>query len=271
MPELPPLDTEHPNSARMYDYWLGGFHNFEADRRAARAAEAAFPGLARVAQANRAFLRRAVRYLAEQGIDQFLDLGSGVPTVGNVHEIAHQVNPDAKVVYVDNEAVAVHASRILLADEPNAAIVPANLLHPDTVLDHPATRRLLDFERPLAIMLVSVLHFEADDDLVEDVVRRYVEALRPGSYLTISHFTDPAALPTAAQEADGVEAALGVYRQSTSPLTWRTLERIEGMFAGLELVEPGVAHVLDWRPDGDRALEPYRARMAIHAAVGRKP
>jgi hypothetical protein len=269
MAELPPLDTEHANAARMYDYFLGGFHNFEADRRAARAAEAARPGVQATARANRSFLWRAVRYLAEEcGISQFLDLGSGVPTVGNVHEVAQRINPEARVVYVDNEPVAVQASRKLLEGNPNATIIAADLLDPDVVLDHPETRRLLDLDKPLAVMLVSVLHFVPDQETAVAVTRRYIDAMASGSYLTISHFSDPALVGA---DPARVEAASDVYRTTTNPATWRTREQIEELFTGVEMVPPGVVHIIEWRADTDpRSLE-NRDHITMHAGVGRKP
>jgi hypothetical protein len=269
MAELPPLDTEHANAARMYDYFLGGFHNFEVDRQAARAAEQAWPGTQATARANRSFLRRAVGYLAgECGISQFLDLGSGVPTVGNVHEIAHAFNPEARVVYVDNEPVAVQASRQLLEGNPNATVIAADLLDPEVVLDHPETRRLLDFGKPFAVMLVSVLHFVPDQDTAVAVTRRYVEALPAGGYLTISHFSDPALIGA---DPVGIGAANKVYKTTTNPAIWRTREQIEELFTGVELVPPGIAHVMEWRGEADLGIRETRDRVPMHAGVGRKP
>jgi hypothetical protein len=273
MPELPALDTEHANAARMYDYFLGGMHNFEVDRQAARAAEDAWPGATMAARANRSFLRRAVRYLASEcGISQFLDLGSGVPTEGNVHEIAQSIDPRARVVYVDNEPVAVKASGILLEHNPNAEVIRADLTDVNGILRHPTTRRLLDFTRPIAVMLVSVLHFVLDDQLASEVVRRYVEAMPSGSYLTISHVADPSLIATSTHSIEKFDA---VYAKTTNPTHWRSRAEIAAFFEGTELVPPGLAHVLDWRPAsacfGDQVLESYRGRMSMTVGVGRKP
>lgn len=272
MPELPELDTEHANAARMYDYFLGGCHNFAADRQAARAAEDAWPGVTQVARANRSFLRRAVRYLAtEAGISQFLDLGSGVPTEGNVHEIAQAVDPKARVVYVDNEPVAVKASEQMLEQNPNAGAIRADLTDVDAVLYHPTVKRILDFGQPVAVMLVSVLHFVLDDQVAADVVRRYVDALPPGSYLTISHVADPSVIVSATNSIEKFDA---VYAKTSNPTHWRSLEAIRAFFDGTRLEPPGLVHVLDWRPDrgsfGDQALEDYRGLMTMMAGVGRK-
>jgi hypothetical protein len=265
MTDVPDLDTEHPNPARMYDFYLGGMHNFEVDRRAARAAEAAWPGTACCARANRSFLRRAVRYLAaERGIDQFLDLGSGVPTVGNIHEVAQAVNPSARVVYVDNEPVAVKASEILLADQPTTAVVRADLRDPSVVLGSPQVAALLDLSRPVAVMLVSVLPFVPDADGPERVVRSYLDAVPAGSCLTISHYDD-----SSSRGADAARIA-EVYENTTNPFTLRGIEAIRRLFAGTVLVEPGLVHVLDWRPGDDTSLEAYRDRIPLRAGVGLK-
>jgi hypothetical protein len=255
----------------MYDFFLGGFHNLEVDREAARAAEAAWPGVARSAQANRSFLRRAVAYLVEAGIDQFLDLGSGVPSVGAVHEAAHAVRPEARVVYVENEPVAVQASRMVLTNEPRTAIVPANLLDPESVFEHPETQRLLDFDRPVAVMLVLVLHFVRDEALAASVIRRYREALAPGSFIAFSHVSDPSLMPAYHDEAAGAASVIDLYNDTGSPVTTRTLAQLTALLDGLELVPPGLVHVLDWRPDGDTSLDRYRDRIAVHGAVGRVP
>jgi len=257
------LDPHRPNPARMYDYYLGGFHNFEADREAAEAAEAAFPGVKAAARANRDFLRRAVRFMIGQGIDQFLDLGSGVPTVGNVHEIAQAVNPDARVVYVDSEPVAVHASETLLAGNSGAAILHADIRHADAILNAPQVERLLDLTRPLGLIMASVLPHIPESDDPDRLVARYLAALAPGSFLMISHgsvddFDDT--------ETDGIYK---LYRASTSPITSRTRERIASWFDGLELVEPGVVVVTHWHPDTGDA--PVKLRLPHYGAVARVP
>ncbi len=256
------LDPHRPNPARMYDYYLGGFHNFEADREAAEAAEAAFPGVRATARASRDFLRRAVRFMVGQGIDQFLDLGSGVPTAGNVHEIAQAANPDARVVYVDAELVAVHASETLLAGNAGAAILHADIRHVEAVLGARQVRRLLDLSRPLGLIMASVLPHIPDSDDPDRLVADYLSALASGSYLMISHGSiddfDEA-------ETDGI---YDVYRASTSPITSRSHARIASWFDGLELVEPGVVVVTDWRPDTG---ETPKLRLPSYGGVARVP
>jgi hypothetical protein len=257
------LDPQRPNPARMYDYFLGGFHNFESDRAAAEAAEAAFPGVRAAARANRDFLRRAVRYLVGQGIDQFLDLGSGVPTAGNVHELAQGSNPDARVVYVDTEPVAVHASEILLAGNPGAAIVHADIRHVEAVLGAPEVALLLDLSRPVGLIMASVLPYIPEADDPDRLVARYRRALSAGSHLTISHGTVEDYGPG---ETEGV---YDVFNGTTHPITSRGRARIEGWFEGLEFVEPGVVVVTEWRPEHEDA--PVKLRLSHYGGMARVP
>lgn len=256
------LDPRRPNPARMYDYFLGGYHNFEADRQAAEAAEAAYPGVRAAARANRDFLRRAVRYLVSQGIDQFLDLGSGVPTAGNVHEIAQAVNPGARVVYVDAEPVVVHASESLLTGNTGADILHADIRHADSVLASRPVETLLDLTRPLGLMMVSVLQYIPDTDNPERLIGKYLRALPGGSYLALSHPS------TEEVGIDGSHPVFKVYNASTSPVTSRAQERIASWFDGLELVEPGVVTVTQWRSDaGDGSAQ----RLPNYGGVARIP
>ena len=255
-------DVERPNAARMYDYYLGGSHNFAVDRDAADAVEAAWPGAAAACRENRSFLRRAVRLVAERGCDQFLDLGSGVPTAGNVHEIARKANPEAQVVYVDNEPVAYRAARRILADTPSVGVVQADLRDADTVLRDPQTTALLDFSRPVALLMVSVLHFVPGD--VTDLTAAYRRVLAPGSYLIASHATPPWEL---AGSREDMEAAYRVYENSSTPLHYRSGAEIAPLFDGMELLPPGLVHVMDWRPD--TPPDPARrARIGFLAGVG---
>lgn len=257
------LDPSRPNPARMYDYFLGGYHNFDADRQAAEAAEAAFPGVRAAARANRDFLRRVVRYLVSQGIDQFLDLGSGVPTAGNVHETAQAVNPDARVVYVDAEPVVVHASGALLADNATAEMLHADIRHAEAVLNSPEVESLLDLTRPLGLIMVSVLQYIPESDNPERLVARYRRELPSGSFLALSH-------PSVEDdEVDEMHPIYQVYNATTSPVTSRPPERIAGWLDGLELVEPGVAAVTEWHSEpGDG---PAKQRLANYGAVARIP
>ncbi len=265
-------ELDRPNVARIYDYLLGGEQNFTADRAAAEHVLDNYPDAALAARANRAFLRRAVAFLAGQGIDQFLDIGSGLPTVGNVHEVARRINPRARVVYVDNDPVAVRYSRELLAEgqeEEGArtvAVIEADLRDPASILDHPTTRHLLDRRRPLGLLLVAVLHFIPDDDAARRAVRAFREALAPGSYVVISHATLDG-LP-----ADTIARFEAIYRRSTNPTIARPRARIEALFEGLDVVEPGIVLTLLWHPDAARdPLVDEPGRAAVLAGVGRTP
>jgi len=257
------LDPRRPNPARMYDYFLGGYHNFEADRQAAEAAEAAFPGVRAAARSNRDFLRRAVRYLVGQGIDQFLDLGSGVPTAGHVHEIAQAANPDAHVVYVDAEPVVVHASEALLTSVSGAEILHADIRHAETVLASRPVRALLDLDRPLGLIMVSVLQYIPDADDPRSLIARYCRALPSGSFLAISH-------PYIHDfDTDGTHPIFQVYNATTSPVTSRDPERVAEWLDGLDLVEPGLVAVTDWHAEPGDA--PSKQQVPNYGAVGRVP
>src|SRR5215213_11358434 len=194
-------DSERPSAARIYDYLLGGFYNFDVDRAAAQKITGVLPDMPLFMRANRTFLRRVVRFLTDQGIDQFLDLGSGIPTVGNVHEVAQQINPSARVVYVDNEPVAVTHSRTILQGNPRATVIQADLRKPEVILGHPETQRLLDLNKPTAVLFLSVLLFVTDDEEAYRLVRAVRDALVPGSYMAISHPTDDATPPEQGEQA----------------------------------------------------------------------
>ncbi|MFL6076072.1 MAG: SAM-dependent methyltransferase [Mycobacteriales bacterium] len=238
------VDGDKPNVARMYDYFLGGSHNFAADREAAERAAAALPRIRPLLRHNRAFLGRCVRVLLAEGVDQFLDLGSGIPTVGNVHQVAQALNPAARVAYVDIDAVAVAHSRHLLGANPHATAVQADLRDPTGVLADPAITGLLDFGRPVAVLLVSVLHFVPDADDPAGIVAAYRDRLAPGSHLAISH----AWLEDLPPEAGDVGTFSKVYAQTGTPLTYRTRDQITALFDGTTLLPPGVVPVPTWRP-----------------------
>lgn len=263
--ELVGVDLEHPNPARMYDYYLGGAHNFGADRRAAETVLEMVPAMRTFARDNRSFLRRAVRYLVgEAGITQLLDLGSGIPTVGNTHEVAQEINPEARVVYVDHEPVAVQTASSMLAGNPNTAVIGADLRHTETVLAHPETTRLLDFTKPVAVLTVSVFPFIPDEDNPEGIIATYRDACPGGSYLALSHALSLDYMPEAAGDV------MGVYDTTTHPLHLRSPERITAFFDGYEIVEPGVVFTAAWRPEQPVTAERARASYAM-AAVGRFP
>jgi len=256
------IDIERPSVARMYDYYLGGYHNFAVDRAAAQQMIAAVPEAPLMAQANRAFLRRAVRFLVDAGVRQFLDVGSGIPTVGNVHEIAQQQAPDARVVYVDTDPVAVAHSREILAGNDLATAVQEDLRRPREILDHPEVRKLIDLDAPVAVMIVAVLHFVPDSDDPAGCIRTIRDALAPGSYLTLSQASDEG---RPAQERDD---AVAIYRRTDSPLAVRDRAELTRFFEGFDLVEPGVVWVPQWRPDSPHAADDAD-RAAFQGGVGR--
>jgi SAM-dependent methyltransferase len=237
------IDFDRANAARMYDYFLGGGHNFAVDREQAVKAAAAHPGIVRTLVENRRFLGRAVRWCVEQGIDQFLDLGSGVPTVGNVHQIAHETDPAIRVAYVDFEPVAIaHATEIVAALDTVTA-TRADLRDPDAVLGAPGVSELLDLDRPVALLLVAVLHFVPGD--LSELLARYRAVLAPGSVLVISHSSDD---HDDAELADRMRSAAAAYDDSATPGTLRTRAELRALVDGLALdvVEPGLVDVINW-------------------------
>jgi hypothetical protein len=241
------IDVTRPNVARMYDYCLGGKDNFAADRKAIEKVMEVAPGLPAGARANRRFLGRAVRFAASQGIRQFLDLGTGLPSQGNVHEVARQVLPDARVVYVDNDpVVAVHA-RALLGGDERSAVVLGDLRYPETVLEDKAVGRLLDFSEPVAVLFVATLHFVADGEDPEGIVRAFTERMADGSYLILTHVTYDGQCP------EQVAAAKDVYDSATAPWVFRGREEVLRLFDGFTLVEPGLVRLSQWRPDDREA------------------
>ncbi|HEX3588471.1 MAG TPA: SAM-dependent methyltransferase [Pseudonocardiaceae bacterium] len=262
-----PLDLDKPNSARIYDCMLGGGHNTAVDRDLVERIRAMAPRWVAGAPRNREFLGTAVRQLLDRGVRQFLDLGSGIPTVGNVHEIAQQADPTVRVVYVDYEAVAYHASRSMLADNPNATILHADLRDPVAVLSHPETRELIDFDQPVGLLMIGVLLFIPDSDRPADIIRRYREHLVPGSCLAISQVTAEGLEPDHAAELNRVVDA---YQSADEQITLRGRAELLSWFEGTDLVQPGVARLLDWR-DQDNPLAEHDlagARQA-YAGIGR--
>ncbi|GAA1763564.1 SAM-dependent methyltransferase [Luedemannella helvata] len=257
------IDIERPSAARMYDFYLGGNHNFAADRAAVEQIRAVIPDVEVGARANRAFLRRAVRFLAESGIRQFLDIGSGIPTLGNVHEIAQQADPTARVAYVDIDPVAVAHSRKILAGNGNATAIQADGRQPERVLADPEVRALLDFDRPIAVMLVAMLHFVSDDENPAGILRTFHDAVPSGSYLVLSHGS-PDSRP---QEGAAGQA---VYNRTANPLTLRTRAELTALFDGFALVPPGVVWVPEWRPDSPDEVGEHPERTGVLGGVGRK-
>jgi hypothetical protein len=244
-PALPPeIDPSRPHAARMYDYYLGGANHFAADRETADQVIAAIPGVRTGPRENRAFLGRAVRYLAaEAGIRQFLDIGTGLPTTKSVHEVAQSVAPDSRVVYVDNDPLVLVHARALLTSSPagRTAYISADLRNPGEILSAPAVRSVLDFTQPVALMLVAVLHFIGDADNPAELVAALCEALPAGSYLVASHIT-------AEHNPAGSAAGQRAYRGGGVPMRPRDHDLFaEIAFAGLDLVSPGVVLVSEWR------------------------
>jgi hypothetical protein len=238
-----PLDTTVPHIARVYDYWLGGKDNFAADRELAEKFMAADPSVTAGVRSNRAFLGRAVHYLvAEAGIRQFLDIGTGIPTASNTHEVAQRADPSARVVYVDNDPIVLIHARALLASHPAGATdyIDADLRDVGTILA--AAARTLDFSQPVAVMLVGVLHCIPDEDYPGQLVATLMEAAAPGSYLALSH-------PAADIHAEEMAAGAAMMNQAMAgSITFRTQAQVATYFAGLDLVEPGLVSTPQWRP-----------------------
>ncbi|GAA2804105.1 SAM-dependent methyltransferase [Crossiella cryophila] len=257
------VDVERPSAARIYDYYLGGGYNFESDRQFARKAISLLPSLPMIAQQNRVFLRRAVRFCVQNGIRQFLDIGSGIPSVGNVHEVARQVDPAARVVYVDNEPVAVAHSRMMLAQDPQTAVVQADVRDPESILDSPEVRRLIDFDEPVAVLMVALLHFIPHADEPKAFLAQYRDAMAPGSFLALSH-------ATLEHQPAITEQVRQLYENSQNPMTARNRAELEILFDGFELVAPGIVFTPAWRPDSPEEVGDDPERSVIYAAVGRR-
>jgi hypothetical protein len=256
------IEIDQPSIARVYDYYLGGSNNFAADRDFAARVLAAVPSLPQVLQQNRAFLRRAVRYLVDQGIRQFVDLGSGIPTVGNVHEVAQAIDPRSRVVYVDTDPVAVAHSRVILDGNPLATIIPADLRQPAQVLGDSELRQLIDLDEPVGVLLVAVLPFVPDTAEATGIVTELRGQIAPGSYVAISH-------PSADHMRDGFLKTQSLYSESVAAMRMRSHSEITGLFGSLRLVEPGVVQIPLWRPDSPEDAGPDAAGYPGYAGVGR--
>lgn len=260
------VDLHAASVARIYDYWLGGAHNFAADRQVARQITAVVPHFQFAARANRAFLFRAVRFMVvEAGIRQFLDLGSGIPTVGNVHEVAQQIAPDARVVYVDVDPVAVAHSQQILTANPGAVAIEHDVREPEEILADPQARSLLDFDQPVGLLMVAVLHYLQDADEPLRIVSRLRGHLSPGSYLAIAHGTEDE------QPLEKTKEAQRLTQQTGTPLRLRTRSEIEPFFSGLELAEPGIVWAPLWRPDDHNELDEAPQESVNYVGVGRVP
>jgi len=256
-------DLTRPSAARIYDYLLGGSSNFAVDREFAHRALEIFPGAREFARLNRLLLQRVVRFYVERGIRQFLDIGSGIPTVGAVHEVAQRAAPDSRVVYVDNEAVAIAHSQLVLAGNDHATVVQGDMREPEHLLAIPELTEMLDLRRPVGVLMLAMLHFIPDEEGPEQLLARYRDLLAPGSYLAISHGTD--------QDVPEVAELGELYSTTATPATLRGRDRIAAMLSGFELVPPGVVFAPEWRPESAEDVGPDPERAVSFAAVGRKP
>jgi hypothetical protein len=261
------IDLSSPNVARIYDFYLGGAHNLAIDREFGKRAMTVMPDVPSLSWLNRLFLRRAVRYCVDQGVRQFLDIGSGIPTEGHTHEIAQAAAPGARVLYVDNEAVAVAHSELILRDNPDAAILRADARNPDEILHAALTRRLLDFDRPIAVLMLALIHFVPDDGDPVGLIGRYRDAVAPGSHLIMSTVT-------ADRHPSEMDRFAELYRNGSTPLIPRGEAEFAALFAGWELVEPGVSPLGQWHPADDDPPLPGGGGHADdlgYGAVARKP
>jgi SAM-dependent methyltransferase len=258
------IDLDRPSAARIYDYWLGGSHNFAIDREIARGVTAAVPDTARIMQANRAFLHRAVGFLVEQGVRQFLDLGSGIPTLGNVHEVAQKAAPGSRVVYVDIDPVAVAHSRHILTGNDNATVIQGDLRNPPSILGDPVVRRHLDFDQPTAVLMMAVLHFVPDSDDPHGIISQFSAALAPGSYLVLSHGTTDGLSP------EQQEIGADMFRRTATPYIGRSKAEVLNLFDGFDLVEPGLVWSVQWRPEHPDEVGDTPERSAAYVGVGRR-
>jgi hypothetical protein len=263
------LRTDVPHAARLYDYFLGGKDNFAADREAAAKVLEIFPGVATGARANRRFLGRAVRFAAELGIRQYLDIGTGIPAAGNTHEVAQSVATDSRVVYVDNDPIVLTHARALLHGTPEGrtAYLDADFRDHQQVLSAPETAGLIDFTQPVALLTVALLHFIPDEDEPGEILERYKAALPPGSVLIFSHAT-----ADLVDDPEESRAVVGTYSGAGVNLTVRSREQVKEFLSGWDLVEPGIVAVSEWRPDGNLHDAALRASQAgAFAGVAVKP
>jgi hypothetical protein len=259
------INTSRPHPARMYNVFLGGKDNYAADQEAARRILRTWPEVRAAALANRAFLQRAVRYLAaEAGIRQIIDIGTGIPSAGNVHEVAAEIAPETRVVYVDNDPIVhVHANA-LLTGSGTTTIILADLREPQAILADPALHAVIDFTQPVALLLVAIMHFIADEEDPAGIIATLRDALPPGSYLALSHGTADFHPPGL------TERAAAMYQNAAAPLRLRSYPQIKSLFDGFDLVEPGLVQPPLWRPEGKPPRQKNIARIGMYAGVGRR-
>ncbi|MEV8511284.1 SAM-dependent methyltransferase [Dactylosporangium sp. NPDC051484] len=261
--QAPVIDTTVPHPARRYNYWLGGKDNFAADRESGDKIAAVYPPIRTAAIANRRFLERSVAFLAEAGVRQFLDIGTGIPVSPNTHEIAQAIVPDARVVYVDNDPIVLSHARALLTSAPGGmtAYIDADMRDPEALLRDESLRGVLDLTRPVAILLVSVLHFVPD---AEAVVRPLLDAVPEGSYIALTHLSKDLLTPEVAAQTDAVNQRAGV------DMWFRGRGEVEHLVDGLEIVPPGIVPVAQWRPIDDPAERPSPLEASLFAVIARK-
>ncbi|WP_412810656.1 SAM-dependent methyltransferase [Saccharopolyspora sp. MS10] len=257
------MDIDRPCAARIYDAFLGGGHNFGVEREFVERLQTAIPGVAGVFRENRAFLRRAVEHLLARGVRQFIELGSGIPTIGHVHEVAGRRTRRFSVLYADNEPLTVAHSRPLLSDEPRAGIIQADIRDPTSILRSPEAAHLIDFEQPVALVMSAVLHFLEDADEPLRLVRAYQEAVPPGSALVISHLTG-------SEEPEPMNLLAAFYAETADPMVARPAEWIAECFDGFALQAPGVCYLGDWRPEPDQLVHRHSGYRILHGGVARK-
>jgi hypothetical protein len=270
--EVPPrgVDATKPSIARVYDFMVGGKDNFAVDRMAAERALAIIPDATEAGRACRAFLRRVVRYLAaEAGIRQFLDIGSGLPTKTNVHQVAHEVDPAARVVYVDNDPMVLVHGRALLADNDSTTVIEADIRSPEEILEHQAVRQYLNFQEPVGLLLLSILHHLHDAEDPGRIAATLRDALPSGSHLAIIHFWDPAdEHPDVSAKVHDAER---VFNETLGTGRWRHRAEIEAYFGDFEMVEPGLVPLAEWRPDVEAVAEQKLSYYTMIGGVARKP
>jgi hypothetical protein len=262
------IDPSKAHPARRYNYWLGGKDNFAADRESAEVVASAFPTVRLAAQENRKFLQRVVGYLAsEAGVEQFLDLGAGLPSAGNVHEVAQKIAPYSRVVYVDNDPIVLVHARALLTSTPEGATayLQADVRNPDSIVTDPEVAQRLDLTKPVALMLVAVLHFLPDSDDPHGILRRLIKALPSGSYLVISHATSDHLTP------EELAATYEANERSGVTFRLRSTEEFSSFFEGLDLVEPGITSIVDWRPEPSLVPPPCVEGISMLCGVARIP
>lgn len=269
-PVPPGIDVTKPNIARVYDAFLGGKDNFAVDRAVVELTLQIAPDAAAGAKANRAFLRRAVKYLAaEAGITQFLDIGSGLPSRGNVHEIVHQANPAARVIYTDIDPVVSIHGQALLQKSRNARVVTADIRQPAGILDHPQVRDFIDFSRPVGLLMLAILHHLSDSEDPDGITAKFRDALAPGSYLAITSFRMPG--PEHPEDAAATRAVEKLFNEKLGTGRWRDHEEIRSWFGDWDVLEPGLVPVPEWRPVVQGAIKRNATHYGFVGGVARKP